>query len=180
MIYVVLGLLCLRGLTQYDMLKAMKTPVSPFYQPSLGSIQATLKKLLACGWITGISADTGRKKTVYSITGEGRAAFEAWMLSEGEGMHLNRFEAELSTRLFFLGVMAPEKRRRIVDAAIRFAEKTLREYTQADEEYQKMKYPDEFQDIAVFQLKTLALGIHQLASVLEWLQKLYQELEASK
>jgi DNA-binding PadR family transcriptional regulator len=180
MIYVLLGLLCLRSLTQYDMLKAMKTPVSPFYQPSLGSIQATLKKMLDFGWISGVSADTGRKKTVYSLTDEGREAFEGWMLSGDEGMHLNRFDAELSTRLFFLGVMKPEQRLRIVGAAVRFAEKTLHEYTQADEAYQEMKYPEEFRDIAVFQLKTLALGIHQLASTLGWLKKLYKELEEIK
>ncbi len=43
--YVILGFLMIRALSQYDLMKVLKEEVSPFYKPSLGSLQNALKKL---------------------------------------------------------------------------------------------------------------------------------------
>ena len=101
MAYVLLGFLCLRTLTQYDMLKILKTRVSPFYQPSLGSIQTTLKKLLNNGYITIEEIREGRKKNTYRITSAGREAFFHWMRAAEYNESVAKLDSELSTRLFF-------------------------------------------------------------------------------
>ncbi len=177
MAYVLLGFLCLRALTQYDMLKALKMRVSPFYQPSLGSIQATLKKLLSEGWATVEITAGGRKKNIYRITDAGKKVFESWMLADAYDESVSRLDAELSTRLFFLGLLKPDERRKAVKTAVDFIEKMLAEYRKADEVYGKAVYPPLFEDVARFQLKTLSMGIHQLAGMLDWLCGLYHELE---
>ncbi len=177
MVYVLLGFLCLRACTQYDMLKALKLRVSPFYQPSLGSIQATLKKLLGEGWVTVEVKETGRKKNIYRITDAGKKAFEDWMLTDTCDENVTKFDAELSTRLFFLGLLKPDERKKVVKSAMDFNEKLLAEYRKADEGYSKSVYPPSFEAVASYQLKTLSLGIHQLASMLDWLRELYQEME---
>jgi len=177
MAYVLLGFLCLRALTQYDIFKALKTHVSPFYQPSLGSIQTTLKKLLTEGLVTVERTQTGRKKSVYYITEAGRKAFEEWMLADTYEMNVGKLDAELSTRLFFLGLQKPQERKRIVKNAIDFLEKTLVEFSKADEMYSKAPCPAGFEDVARFQLKTLSMGIHQMSAMLDWLRGLHRELE---
>ncbi len=178
MTYVILGFLCLSSLTQYDILKALKMRISPFYQPSLGSIQATLKKLLADGLITQeAETQAGRKKKIFSITDEGRKAFETWMLLNDADMSLSKMDAELSTRLFFLGLMPPEDRNRIVGTAAAFFTKTLAECTQAYSAYRQTEYPQEMAGVVRFQLKTLSYAIHQLSSSLEWLHDFQKELE---
>ena len=177
MAYVLLGFLCLRAFTQYDILKALKMRVSPFYQPSLGSIQTTLKKLLAEGLVTVEQTQSGRKKSIYRITEEGKKAFEDWMRAHTYDMNVARLDAELSTRLFFLGLVAPRERKQIVKTASDHLEKMLMEYEKADELYTKAICPAGFEDVARFQLKTLSMGIHQLSSMLDWLRELYHELE---
>ncbi len=177
MAYVLLGFLCLRGLTQYDILKALKLRVSPFYQPSLGSVQATLKKLLSAGWATVEVSEGGRKKNTYRITEAGRLAFSQWMLTDTFMESVSRLDAELSTRLFFLGLMTAGERKQIVKSAADNIEKLLAEYRQADNAYGQKAIPVGYEDVARFQLKTLSMGIHQLASMLGWLRGLYDELE---
>ena len=177
MAYVLLGFLCLRAFTQYDILKALKMRVSPFYQPSLGSIQTTLKKLLAEGLVTVEQTQSGRKKSIYRITEEGKKAFEDWMRADTYDMNVARLDAELSTRLFFLGLVAPRERKQIVKTAADHLEKMLMEYEKADELYTKATCPAGFEDVARFQLKTLSMGIHQLSSMLDWLRELFNELE---
>jgi DNA-binding PadR family transcriptional regulator len=175
--YVLLGFMCLRALTQYDILKALKMRVSPFYQPSLGSIQATLKKLLNVGWVTVEVSQGGRKKNIYRITDAGKKAFEGWMLADAYDESVSKLDAELSTRLFFLGLMRRDERKKIVKTAVDFIEKLLTEYGKADEVYSKTVCPPSFADVARFQLKTLSMGIHQLASMRNWLRGIYSELE---
>lgn len=177
MAYVLLGFLCLRALTQYDILKALKMRVSPFYQPSLGSIQTTLKKLLSAGWVTVQTTGGGRKKNTYHITDAGKQAFTQWMLADTYAESLSKMDAELSTRLFFLGLMKPVERKQIVKTAVDNINKILAEYSRADEVYSLKTCSPEFMDVARFQLKTLSMGIHQLASMRDWLRKLYHELE---
>ncbi len=177
MAYVLLGFLCLRALTQYDILKALKLRVSPFYQPSLGSIQTTLKKLLSAGWVTVETTDDGRKKNTYHITDVGKHAFSQWMLADTYAESVSKLDAELSTRLFFLGLMKPDERKQIVKTAFDNIEKIFAEYRKADEGYSQKTCSPEFMDVARFQLKTLSMGIHQLASMRDWLRNLYQELE---
>ena len=177
MIYVLLGFLCLRACTQYDMLKALKLQVSPFYQPSLGSIQATLKKLLGEGWVTVEVSEGGRRKNIYRITDEGKKTFRDWMLTDSYTENVSKLDSELSTRLFFLGLMQPNERRLIVKMAADSIDKMLTDYTQANGLYSKKAYPPGYEDVARFQLKTLSLGIHQLASMRDWLFGLYSEME---
>jgi DNA-binding PadR family transcriptional regulator len=177
MAYVLLGFLCLRALTQYDILKALKMRVSPFYQPSLGSIQTSLKKLLSEGWVTVEITRDGRKKNIYRITDAGKKTFEDWMLADSYSENVSKLDTELSTRLFFLGLLKPDERLVIMESAVNYIEKLLVEYRNADKIYSETIFLPSLEDVAKFQLKTLSMGIHQLASMLDWLRVLFRELE---
>ncbi len=75
MIYVILGFLMMHGMTKYDIKVGLEKEISPFYAPSYGSINHSIKKLLKEGLISFVEAvEKGRHKKVYSITDTGKEA----------------------------------------------------------------------------------------------------------
>jgi len=172
MIYVILGYLMIKSLSQYDLKKVLERDVSPFYSPSLGSIQSALKKLEKLGYIEKFSDnETGRKKYIYLITDEGKSYWKDWVQSDYDD---SKFEAQLNTRLFFLGLIEKKDRSIVVDKAIGYLDdKIIAFEREAGKDHQ---YNQNFQDIAHYQLKSLDLGLHTLRQTRIWLQDLKGDL----
>lgn len=176
--FVLLGFLMIRTLTQYEMKKILQRKVSPFYSASLGSIQSALKKLEAGAYIEcRETVEQGRRKKVYAIAESGQQRFLSWMTAP---IAPNRLEQEMTTRLFFLGLMAPPERLAIVSLIADRLEADLREYDAASEEAAQAVVPDRLRPVADYQLKTLELGIRLHRSSLDWFKGLREELEADK
>lgn len=172
--YVILGFLMIRGLSQYDILKALQKEVSPFYSASLGSIQATLKKLDKLGCITSKKdTQTKRGKNVYYINDFGREYFVTWMLSD---VNEKKLEAQISTKVFFLGLLKKHQRIIVIEKFIEFIQETLIKYKQVQHESSQIKVDAKYADIAFFQLKTLDLGISEYENLLIWCRKILGEI----
>lgn len=172
MIYVILGYLFIKSLSQYDLKKILERDVSPFYSPSLGSIQSALKKLEQLGCIEKVANhDTGRKKYMYHITDKGKAYWRSWLVSDYES---SKFDAQLNTRLFFLGLVDIDDRLIVVDKAINFLDKKILAF---EHEAGKNHAVDKaFEEIARYQLKSLDLGIHTYKETKTWLIALKGDL----
>ncbi|RUT29628.1 PadR family transcriptional regulator [Paenibacillus zeisoli] len=174
--FVILGLLMIRSLSQYDIRNALQQKVSPFFSASLGSIQAALKKLesldhIVCHEVT----ENGRRKKIYSINQSGTQYFKDWMLSQ---VAPSRLEQDVTTRLFFLGLMTMTDRLTILNIVVVQLEASVHEFEAAFLEANHKEIPDHLKDIAAYQLKTLELGLYYHQSMLEWFTKLSKELEA--
>ncbi|MNS06735.1 Transcriptional regulator PadR-like family protein [compost metagenome] len=175
MVYVILGLLMIRRLSQYDIRSVLRQKVSPFFSASLGSIQAALKKLESQGHIECHEVtENGRKKKIYSINQSGTQYFMDWMLSQ---IAPSRLEQDVTTRLFFLGLMTKAERLTILNIVILQLEASVHEFEAAFLEANQKEIPDHLNDIAAYQLKTLELGLYYHQSMLEWFTKLSKELE---
>ncbi len=173
--YVILGFLLIRNLTQYDIKAALEKKVSPFFSASLGSIQAALKKLENNVHVEVYeTVENGRKKKIYSITGTGKTHFMTWMLSY---VLPNKTEHEVTTRLFFLGLMQPSERLNICKSIICELENKVKEFKEGRSESAQMRVPEQLVDIVKFQLKTLDLGLYYYTQILEWFRNFYLELE---
>ncbi|QJD83861.1 PadR family transcriptional regulator [Cohnella herbarum] len=175
--FVILGLLMIRSLSQYDIKKILQRKVSPFYSASLGSIQAALKKLeegFQVEWSE--AAQQGRRKKLYTVNDSGKRHFMNWMLSP---IAPSRLEQEMTTRLFFLGLMTPEERLVIVNAIVAELESSLEEFDAASLEAAKITVPDHLRQIAAYQIKTLEFGIHLHRCMLDWFSQFKIELEGS-
>ncbi|CAM4440733.1 PadR family transcriptional regulator [Paenibacillus tarimensis] len=178
--FVILGLLLIRSLSQYDIKAILERKISPFYSPSLGSIQAALKKLQARG-LTQLQADENspRGRKLYTITAEGKQHFMTWMLAP---FSHGRLEQEATTKLFFLGLVSPAERLAIVREMTRVLEANVQEYetayTEANTRMGSGGTPVHLAEVARFQLKTLELGLHDQRSMLAWFTSLAEELEA--
>lgn len=173
--YVLLGFLLLRSLNQYELYQALKNKVSPFYQASLGSIQSTLKKLESGGYVTVSKvSDDGRKKNIYTITDSGKARFSTWMAGD---INENKFEAETSTRLFFLGLMPEEERKGIINGIIALLQTAVAEYEEAERTYKQRTYEEKYSEVVKYQFKTLNLGMNYYRHTLAWFEELRKEME---
>jgi len=173
--FVILGFLMIRHLSQYAIRNALQRKVSPFFSASLGSIQAALKKLESNGHIEIHEAmESGRRKKLYRINEQGKRHFMDWMLSS---ITPNRFEQDATTRLFFLGFMAPAERLAIANAIADYLEATVREYEAASLAAGPIDVPDQLRDVVKYQLKTLDLGLYYHRSMLAWFRNLIAEME---
>ncbi|WP_164779794.1 helix-turn-helix transcriptional regulator [Paenibacillus kobensis] len=175
--FVILGLLLIRRLTQYEIKNALKQKVSPFFSASLGSIQAALRKLESEQHVQFEEViDNGRNKKVYSITVPGTEHWRNWMLSPPSP---NRFEQDATTRLFFLGFLAKHEQLAVLSQIIRLLNAAVREFEDAEAEAQGKEIPSSLKQVVRFQLLTLDFGLHAHRSALEWFTRLYAEMEES-
>jgi DNA-binding PadR family transcriptional regulator len=173
--YVILGFLLLKSFTQYDLYKALQKKVSPFYSPSLGSIQSALKKLEILHYIdVDKRIENGKNKNVYTIEDAGKVYFKSWMLQD---LSTTKFEVEASTKLFFLGLFSKEDRKKVVDTIISFLDSLVQSFEQDETEYLKKEVEPEKYLIAKYQLKTLSLGKYNYRQSLEWFINLRKEME---
>ncbi|WP_419874136.1 PadR family transcriptional regulator [Candidatus Pristimantibacillus sp. PTI5] len=176
MAIVILGLLMLRHLTQYDIRNVLQQKISPFFSASLGSIQAALKKLENDGFVTFQEViENGRRKKLYSLNSSGREHFMEWMLSS---VTPSRFEQDVTTRLFFLGFMPPAERLAIIRAVVAQLEISVQEFSTASVEAKQKEIPEDVVTVVTYQLKTLDLGLYYHQCMLAWFEKFAMELEA--
>ncbi len=120
---IILGLLHLRDMTAYDLRKAIEGSTAFFYNASMGSIHPALKKLEAEGCVSAMrKVENGRAKKVYALSAHGREVFARW---QGEGLPLEKFRDATLVRLFFLGNMAPDERRRHIAGHIGVLEEQI-------------------------------------------------------
>ncbi|OBZ13183.1 PadR family transcriptional regulator [Bacillus sp. FJAT-26390] len=174
--FVILGLLMIRHLTQYDIKNALQRKVSPFFSASLGSIQAALKKLESNGHVDLEEVtENGRRKKIYSLNPLGRQYFMDWMLS---AIAPGRLEQDVTTRLFFLGLMPPQDRQSIIKAVIAHLEVSVHTFETGYEEVSPKEIPAHLKEVVKFQLKTLELGLFYHQSMFAWFKGLLAELEA--
>jgi PadR family transcriptional regulator, regulatory protein AphA len=105
--FAVLGLIALRGpSTAYDVKRALARITSEFWPvPHVTPYRAT-KALESAGMLTAEQERGGRRRRVYSVTDEGRAALREW-LSEASGETMTiRDPGQL--RLLFAEVSDPD------------------------------------------------------------------------
>jgi DNA-binding PadR family transcriptional regulator len=97
--YAILSLLALRPWTGYELTKQATRSLRFAWPKSERLLYAEPKKLVEHGMATASEESVGqRRRTVYTITDEGRTALKAWMTTEPEAPIL---EAEALLRLLF-------------------------------------------------------------------------------
>ncbi len=170
--FVILGLLLAGPLSLYDIQRHFERVVSLFYSASAGSIQRSLRQLLAEGRVViEEPAAAGRGRKPYRITPAGREAWRHWMLGPLSGSEL---ETAMLARVFLLGRLEdPEDRARVIDgirARIDVEDEALRALADA---VPTASAPERSSDpVLRFQLATLEYGQRSLALARAWASEL--------
>ena len=122
--YVILGLLAWSPMSGYDIKAIADKSTRFFWAISYGQIYPELRRLAEAGLVKGErESGSGRRRTVYEITGEGRRALSEWLNQEPRTFEL-RDEGMLK---LFLADAAPESAAASLDAKRAFHEAKLAE-----------------------------------------------------
>jgi DNA-binding PadR family transcriptional regulator len=98
--YVVLGLIAMRGLsTSYDLKRACSHSIGYFWPFPHAQLYSEPKRLVGLGLLAVRSEDSGRRRQMYSITGDGMASLRKWLAEPTDEPLQVRDVAEL--KLFF-------------------------------------------------------------------------------
>ncbi len=105
--HALLGLLAVRDWTTYELAKQVKRSLNWFWPRAERKLYDEPKRLVEQGLATATREQTGRRaRTVYSITGQGRAALREW-LSEPPAPRSIEFEGML--KVFFADQGTPDQ-----------------------------------------------------------------------
>lgn len=203
---IILGMLMLKRLNVYEIRTIIKKNFKAMCSDSMGSIQASLKKLLGEQMITYQEyVEKSVNKKQYSITDKGRKALSQWLhepaaLSNPKNMELGK--------LLFMGLVPADLRCSLVSDCIALLEKSLTElleikkaaqevneekdsileYWEHDAEYlsniqnatQAFDLAESAKDINEFQMLTLQYGIDCTQFQIDWCRALENKLKNQK
>jgi PadR family transcriptional regulator, regulatory protein AphA len=155
---VILGMIAFGKQTGYDIKQFVDKSTRHFWAASYGQIYPELRRLEHQGFITGQSEPTGgRARTVYELTGAGKAALADWLEPEPDPMFEVRDEGLL--KLFFSDIGTPEQRIRNIRAMREAHERTLA---------QLCAHEDQSDGMPTGPRLTLELGIGLHRGIVEW------------
>ena len=166
---VILGMIALGRPTGYDIKQFVDKSTRHFWAASYGQIYPELRRLEEQGLIRGQSEPTGgRARTVYELTGAGRAALSDWLEAEPDAIFEVRDESML--KLFFSDMGSPEQRIRNIRAMREAHERTLAQLCSLEEGSER--------PVRVGPRLTLELGIGLHRGIVEWCEATEQRLAA--
>lgn len=132
--YVILGFLSWQPMSGYEIKGFVDHSTRFFWAASYGQIYPELRRLAEQGLVEGAEKPTGgRKRTVYTLTGDGRKSLERWL---GEEPKIFETRDEGLLKLFFADATGERNADEILAAKQRFHEDKvarLREIDPADE-----------------------------------------------
>ncbi|WP_203137489.1 PadR family transcriptional regulator [Microbacterium sp. JZ31] len=166
MAHVILGFLMIAPMSLYELVKAFESSVSLFYSASTGSIKRALDILHTEGRIEATDVQPGaRGKKTYRLTDAGRRAFHDWMRSAPDGPDL---ETAALSRLFFLGLLAPEERAPVIERILDRIDGELAVLTAVEAQLNGMPVAEGHRELAPYQHATLDYGLTGLRAAREW------------
>lgn len=171
--YAILGVLCMKPCSGYDIKKFCDKTISHFWNENFGHIYPVLKQLLDEQMIILSGDDAGSRRKIYCITEKGRDDFKEW-LAQAPQMQPPR--SELLLKLSFGNHMPYDK----VTAMIREVKERnllhLEQYRLLEQGYlndEKAKKDSAYP----FWLASLRLGIKNAEATSQWAEDTLQLLQ---
>ena len=145
--YAVLGLLCIREWSAYDLVQEMERGWADIWPRAVSGIYREPKKLVAHGYAARRTEHHGRRaRTVYAATPAGREAFRAWLASPAADPKL---EAEALVRAAFAEHGSADDLRVVAQQVRAFAVERSRLYLKIADEYAEAgpRFPERLHSI---------------------------------
>jgi PadR family transcriptional regulator, regulatory protein AphA len=164
--YVILGLVSREPRSGYEIKGVVDGTTRFFWAASYGQIYPELRRLAEAGLVEGSSAPRGaRKRTVYTITADGRAALEDWLR---QPPRTSEMREEGLLKLFFAGALPPEEAIPILRA--------MRERRTAVAEQLREMEPKALAKEDPFPLMVLRSGIEFNEWFAEWCERMERQI----
>ncbi len=171
---IILGLLLMCNRTIYQLRERIDKGISLMYSSSMGSIQAAIKKLLNCGFISYEEiVDNGRYKKVYCITENGRQHFFDWINAPIEEQ---RPKSPELAKIYFMGFSDKKNREINIKQHLLFLNEQYSALTAICNEAENIKVPDEIKDIFTFQFVSALYGKELIKFNIDWFENLLNKM----
>jgi DNA-binding PadR family transcriptional regulator len=163
--YALLGVLCMKPCSGYDIKKFCDKTISHFWNENFGHIYPVLKQLLSENLIQleDKEVTTDRRK-IYSITAEGRQEFYDWLV---QAVELQPPRSELLLKLSFGNYMPREKVSEMLKEVKVRNTCNLEQYKVLEEGYLKNE-PAKKDPAFPYWLASLRLGILNAETAIRW------------
>jgi DNA-binding PadR family transcriptional regulator len=173
--YAILGVLCMKPCSGYDIKKFCDKTISHFWNENFGHIYPVLKQLLEEGFILPAdkeSSDDRRK--IYQITEDGKQEFMNWLVQAPE---LQPPRSELLLKLSFGNYMPKEKVFEFLNEVRERNTRNLKHFKAMEASY--ISSTEAKKDPAFpYWLASLRLGIVNAEAVLKWCKDTQQLLKS--
>lgn len=162
--YAILGVLCMKPCTGYDIKKFCDKTISHFWNENFGHIYPVLKLLLEEHLIKPVGNETEERRKLYAITEAGKQEFKEWLV---EAPQLQPPRSELLLKLSFGNHMQREDVTAMMKAVIERNTNHLKQYRAMEQAYladeaakKDPSYP--------YWLASLRLGIMNAGTAILW------------
>jgi len=169
--YALLGLLVQSPAHGYELYQRLSTDLSQVWHLSLSQAYNILNRLEAQGDITGVLQEQSKlpARRLFHLTPLGQRRYDDW-LKAPSGSSVRSIRLEFLTRLYFARLAGPQQAHCLID--IQIAE------TRQGLERLRALYSGISSDQLINHL-SLELRIHQLESILEWLQACHLAIDST-
>ena len=162
--FAILGLLAIQPWATYDLAKLMRRSLHFFWPRAESNLYAEPKRLVAAGLAEAREEWNGdRRRTVYSITDQGREALREWLATPPAAA---RVESEAQLRLLYANYGSKEDLLGTIQSIEDDAQKTIDHYARLGTEYARGEglFPDRIHVNAL----VASLSIEQARAAVRW------------
>lgn len=156
-------------ITAYRVRKEFITSPSTHFSGSAGSIYPLMERLTEQGLLESKSGKRGKRSHLsYGITDKGKAVLEEWLDPPLPEKSAAITFYPIRTRMYFLGLLPPERRIAFVDDALSMLSEEIREVKAFCDEYREQG--EQYSELA------MESGLYFLQSQVRWLKKVRERL----
>lgn len=172
--YAILGVLCIKPCSGYDIKKFCDKTISHFWNENFGHIYPVLQQLSKEQLISPVDASGEDRRKLYSITDQGRQAFNDWLIQPPQ---IQPPRSELLLKLSFGNHMPRDHVRRMLVEVQERNGRNLTLFRQLEDSYladQAAKKDPAFP----YWLASLRLGIMNAETAIRWSLNTIELLDA--
>lgn len=171
---IILGLLLMCNRTIYQLRERIDKGINLMYSSSMGSIQAAIRKLLNCGFISYEEiVDNGKYKKVYCITESGRQHFFEWINAPIEEQSPKSPEL---AKVYFMGFSDKKNREISIQQYLIFLNEKYNVLSAICEEAENIKISEENKDILNYQFVSALYGKELIKFNIDWFESLLRKM----
>jgi DNA-binding PadR family transcriptional regulator len=171
--FAILGLLAIQPWSTYELAQLMRRSLHFIWPRAESNLYAEPKRLVDAGLVAAeVGWNGDRKRTVYSITPEGRAALRDWLADEPPSQ---RLESEAALRVLYGNLGSKEDLLAAIARIAADADASIRHFCDLGEEYARGdgRFPERIHVNALL----LTLMVEQARASARWARWAAEEVE---
>ena len=171
---IILGLLLMCNRTIYQLRDRISKGINLMYSSSMGSIQAAVKKLLNCGYISYEEIiDNGKYKKIYCITESGKQHFYEWINAPLEEQSPKIPEL---AKVYFMGFSDKKNRETSIQQHLMYLKEQYNVLATICDNVKNIDVLEEHKDILNYQFVSALYGKDIIKFNIDWFENLLEKM----